>query len=119
MDTPLSLDTILGEFSSDKEAWVLQDQRSKRYVVVPDDRYPGRRPIRFFMSEHDAKDFASELLKANAPLRACPIKPVKVGLHRAIRGIAADQDPDNADAFVMHGPNEVTAWLWDRKLRPR
>lgn len=33
MADPLSLETIVGEFTEDSEAWVLQDTQSKKYLV--------------------------------------------------------------------------------------
>jgi hypothetical protein len=113
-DKPLSLDTILGEFPDDYEAWVLQDNESHRYVIVPDDRFPERRPIRFFMTEADAATLFNEILKVNYKLRGKAIHPVRVNLKRAMRGVAADRNPGNADSFVVHSRNEVMSWSWDR-----
>jgi hypothetical protein len=45
MTSPLPLDTVLSEFSEDSIAWVLQGQNG-RYLVIPDPRYPGQRPLR-------------------------------------------------------------------------
>jgi hypothetical protein len=72
MIKPLSLDVIEGEFSEDyKKAWVLQ-AKSGDFLVIPDNRFPGRHPIRFFMSEADAQrvldavlDVKPEMHKAN------------------------------------------------------
>ena len=89
MDKPIPLETILGEFDDDYEAWVLQDSASGLYVVVPDDRYPGRRPIRFFMKSDDAATLLAEIAKVNDRLRDRDIHPVKVNLKRAMRGIAS------------------------------
>jgi hypothetical protein len=38
----------------------------------------------------------------------------KVKLVPAIKGIAADKKPRNADSFVVHSPNEVDEWLRER-----
>ena len=115
MTKPLSLDTILGEFSEDYEAWVLQDKTTGQYVIIPDDRFPGRKPIRFFMKREDAEGLLMELNDVNEKLRHRRIFPVKVKLKRAIQGIAADTDPDHADAFVVHSANEVFEWLRERE----
>jgi hypothetical protein len=114
VSTPLPLDTILSDFSEDDNAWVLQDLSSKDYVIIPDDRFPGRRPIRFFMSENDAKDLLLEIVKVNAKLRGKNIAPVKVKLKTAMRGIAAGSGLNMADSFVLHSPNEVYEYIRDR-----
>lgn len=114
MTAPLQLETILSEFSGDAEAWVLQDETSGKYVVIPDARFPGRRPIRFFMRREDAEAMLHELIEVNSKLRGKEIYPVKVKLHTAIRGIASDTNPANADAFVVHSSNEVYDWVRDR-----
>lgn len=54
MTQPLSLDTVLTEFDGDYKAWVLQSGKGGKYLVIPDPRYPGRQPVRFFMSKNDA-----------------------------------------------------------------
>ena len=109
---PLDLDTV-ADFGEDYEAWTLQDSASGRYVTVPDPRYPGRRPIRFFMKEADAQSLLGRLREVNPAIRAASVRPVKVPLLRALRGVAADRTPGNADSFVMHSPNEVYDWLKD------
>ena len=114
MTGPLPLETILSEFDENCEAWVLQDEASGKYVVIPDDRFPGRRPIRFFMRREDAESMLQELVEQNLSLRDKDIYPVKVRLLRALRGIAADKTPGNADAFVFHSPNEVYEWVRER-----
>lgn len=111
MTEPLSLDTILGELSDDDETWVLQDQLSGKYVVIPDDRFPGRRPIRFFLSRHDADSVLQEVLKVNQALRQAEITPIKVKTKQAIASIAMDKTPGHADAFVVHSPNEVFEFI--------
>jgi hypothetical protein len=114
MTNPIPLETILGEFSDDREAWVLQDRDSGQYVIVPDPRFPGRRPIRLFMKRGDAEAFLMELVDVNKKLAEAEIYPVSVNLKRAIQGIASDTNPNNADAFVVHSPNEIYEWLRDR-----
>lgn len=111
---PLSLDVILTEFDVNSEAWVLQDETSKRYVVIPHSKYPGRRPIHFFLRKEDAEAILLELNEENRNLKNKNIFPVKVKLIPAIKGIAADKNPDNADAFVVHSPNEVYEYIRDK-----
>jgi hypothetical protein len=114
MTQPLPLDTVLSEFSANSEAWVLQAKRSGKYLTIPDNRFPGRRPVRFFMSRLDADRMLTEVLKVNPSLVAENIKPVSVKLLQAIRSIAADKTPGNADSFVVHTPNEMYDFLHDR-----
>lgn len=111
MDQPLSLDTILSEFEEGSEAWTLQDNKSKKYIVAPDPRNPGRMPIRFFLQKQDAEDFLQEVLEVNENLRGKNILAVKVKLLPALKGIAIDKTIGNADSFVVHSPNEVYNWL--------
>lgn len=115
MTQPLPLDTVLSEFSENSEAWVLQAKRSGKYLTIPDNRFPGRRPVRFFMSRLDADRMLTEVLKINPSLAAERIAPVSVKLLRALRSIAADKTPGNADSFVVHSPNEVYDFVRDRQ----
>ena len=111
MTRPLSLDTLLNELPNDDEMWVLQDQASGLYVVIPDPRYPGRRPIRFFMKQEDAQSILSRLHEVNERIRDANVIPVKVKLKLALLGIASDKNQGNADSFVVHSPNEVFEFL--------
>lgn len=106
MTEPLPLDTILGEFSENSDAWMLQGRNGK-YLVIPDPRYPGRRPLRIFMSKEDAGRVLAQVLKANPSLIAQQVTPRSVKLLAALRGVAADRTLGNADSFVVHSPNEV------------
>jgi hypothetical protein len=103
MTTPLPLDT-LSEFGEDYEAWVIQSAASGKYLVIPDARFPGRRPIRFFMSEQDASRVLEAVLQARPELAKNVLTPVRVRMHDALRGLAADKNPDHADSFVVHSP---------------
>ncbi len=109
----LSLDTILNELPDDDEMWVLQDRASGLYVTIPHERYPGRRIIHFFMKRDDAQASLDLIFEVNERLKGKDIVPIKVKLKRAILGIAADRNPDHADAFVVHSPNEVFEYLWN------
>ena len=115
MTEPLSLDVVLSEFDPTDEAWVLQDSQSGLYVIVPDPKYPGRKIIRFFMSEQDAMDVLNEIVKTgNEKIPKLGIEAKKVNLHKSIRSIAATRKPGYADGFVVHSPNEVFEFLWPK-----
>lgn len=114
MTQPLPLDTVLAEFSETSEAWVLQSKRQGTYLIVPDERFPGRRPVRFFMSREDAERLLAQVLKAKPSLTAEQIRPVRTKLLAALRAIAADKTPGHADSFVVHSPNEVFEFLNER-----
>ena len=47
MTDPLSQETILAEFSEDTEVWVLQDEKSKKYVTIPHQKCLGGKPNSF------------------------------------------------------------------------
>jgi hypothetical protein len=115
MTQPLPLDTVLSEFSEQSEAWVLQSKQKGSYLTIPDDRFPGRRPVRFFMSREDADRMLAEVLKVNPSLVGERIAPVSVKLLQALRSIAADKTPGHADSFVIHSPNEVFEFLRDQQ----
>jgi hypothetical protein len=108
---PLSLDVLESHFDDQKDAWVVQDQKSGRYVVAPDPRYPGRQPVRFFLRLEDAQAFADEVQRQNERLRSARLAAHKVKLMPSLRSIAADTDPTHANSFVVHSPNEVFWWL--------
>ena len=73
------------------------------------------KPIRFFMRREDAMDLLQELNEENPTLRHKEIYPFKVKLLESLRRIASDTNPDNADAFVVHGPNEVYEYIRERQ----
>jgi hypothetical protein len=114
MTQPLPLDTLLSEFTGESEAWVLRSQKAERYLIVPDDRFPGRQPIRFFMSKLDAERFLDAVIAVNPGLASQRIAPLSVKLLTALRSIAADTTPGHADSFVVHSPNEVYEFLQGR-----
>jgi hypothetical protein len=117
MTEPISLDVLEREFD-DEEVWVLRDARSQKYVIVPDDRFPERRPVRFFLQKTDAEALLTAIREENAALRGRRISAVKVKLLSAARRIAADESPDQADSFVVHSPNEAFDFLRGRASRP-
>ena len=106
MTEPIPLDVLETEYDDEKEVWVLRDTRSQKYVIVPDDRFPGRRPIRFFLRKSDAEALLKAMREENAALRGRRIDAVKVKLLPAARRIAADKNPDHADSFVVHSPDD-------------
>jgi len=116
MIQPLSLDVILEEFSEEYKAWVIQGKNGK-YLIIPDDRYPGRRPIRFFMSKLDASRVVEAVLQVKPELGAQKLAAVEVNLLQALRGVAADNDPTHADSFVVHTPNEVYEFVSQLKTQ--
>ena len=111
MNKPLPLDTIIGEFSEEYQAWLLQSGVNGQYLVIPDHRFPGRKPIRFFMSELDASRVLEAILRAKPSLIESGLVPVQVRLQDALRKIAADKNPDHVDSFVVHSPNEVFEFI--------
>ena len=92
MTEPLSLETILNELSDEDETWVLQNQQSGRYLTNPDDRFPGRLPIRFFLSRQDAESVLQQVLKVKS-FQHAHIATVKVKTKQAIAWIARDNTP--------------------------
>lgn len=115
MTDPLSLETILAEFSEDAEAWVLKEKSSEQYLAIPHPKYPGRQPLHFFMSRADAEAVLNEVLDVNTNLQAKDIFPSKVMLLRAARAIATKPVPGGVDGFVVHPPNEVFEFIRSQK----
>lgn len=115
MTEPIPIETLLSELPKDADAWVLQDQKSKLYVVIPHPKYPGRQPMHFFLKRADAEAVLMELVDENDSLKDKDILPIKVKLHQALRSIAKDINPAHADGFVVHSPNEVYEYIEERK----
>lgn len=111
---PLSLDTVLSEFSEDSEAWVIQSKKNEKYLTIPDNRFPGRKPIRFFLSKLDAERVLIEVLKVNPGLSTQQLEPINVKMLLALRSLSADKTPGHADSFVIHSPNEVYEFIHDK-----
>jgi hypothetical protein len=93
MPSPLELETILSEFDDKSEAWVLQDANSKKYVTVPDPRYPAKNPIRFFLRREDAEALLVELLDQNPQLRDKE-RSGPTNLNNPISGFSAESGHD-------------------------
>ncbi len=62
MGKPLSLETILSEFTEEDVAWIIGDNNSKQYLSIPDNRFPNREIFRFFLSREDAERLLNEVL---------------------------------------------------------
>ncbi len=116
MTQPFSLDVIEEEFSEDYKAWAIQAQNGE-FLVIPDDRYPGRHPIRFFTSEADAKRVINAVLTAKPELKKANLKPIELPLRDSLRRIAQDPNPERADSFVVHSPNEVYEFVASLKRK--
>ncbi|MBI4807515.1 MAG: hypothetical protein HY799_00995 [Nitrosomonadales bacterium] len=114
MMEPLSLDTVLSEFSEDSEAWVIQSKKNGKYLTIPDNRYPGRKPIRFFLSKLDAERVLAEVLKVNPGFTTQRLEPTNVKLLQALRSLSADKTLGHADSFVIHSPNEVYEFIHNK-----
>ncbi len=110
MIKPLDLDVIEGEFPEDYKAWAIR-AKTGDYLVIPDDRFPGRHPIRFFMSEADAQRVIDAVLDAKPVLHKAKLAPVHLPLLDSLRRIAIDKNPNHADSFVVHSPNEVYEFI--------
>jgi hypothetical protein len=107
MIQPMSLDKFLREFSEEDKAWVIQ-ANSGRYLVVPDNRFPGRRPIVFFNSRYDASRLLKAIMEVRPALETQRLIEVKVRLLETLRGIAADRSLAQADSFVVLSTDEVS-----------
>lgn len=107
MIQPMSLDVVLREFSEEYRAWVIQ-ANSGRYLVIPDNRFPGRRPVAFFKSRYDASRLLKAILKVRPGLETQMPIEVDVRLLETLRGIAANRSRAQADSFVILSPNEVS-----------
>ncbi|MDP3289190.1 MAG: hypothetical protein Q8M64_12865 [Methyloversatilis sp.] len=111
MTDPLSLETLVSEFSEDAEAWVLKEATSEQYLAIPHPAYPGRRPLHFFMSKSDAETILVEVLDVNPGLRSRDVFAHEVRLLDAVRAIAEKPVAGGIDGFAVHSPNEVYEFL--------
>lgn len=117
MTKPYSIETIISELSDNSDAWVLQDKNTGLYVTIPHPMYPGRNPIHFFLRKSDAQDVLIEILDVNKKLKDKEIYPVLVKLIPALKGIAdGSNNPQNADGFVVHSPNEVYEFIQNKLI---
>ena len=116
MIQPMSLDVVLREFSEEYKVWVIQ-AISGKYLVVPDNRFPGRRPIVFFKSRYDSSRLRDAILKVRPALEPQRLIEVEVCLLETLRGVAADKSRAQADSFVILSPNEVSDLIG--QLKPK
>jgi hypothetical protein len=107
MIQPMSLDVVIREFTEEYKAWVIQANNG-RYLMVPDNRFPGRRPVVFFKSRYDASRLLNAILKVRPVLEPQGLIEVEVRLLETLRGIAANRSRAQADSFVILSPNEVS-----------
>ena len=57
------------------------------------------------------------VLEAKPELGGANLKLIEVPLRDSLRRIALDDDPDHADSFVVHSPNEVYEFVASLKRR--
>ena len=107
MTQPISIDTMLAEFSEADSAWVIMDVASGARLNVPAPNYPGTEVVRFFLSQSDADKFLGEVLQAAPHLHEAILVAVAVPLIRTARAIAAQRNSGKKVGFVIHSPNEV------------
>jgi hypothetical protein len=107
MIQPMLPDVVLREFSEEYQVWVIQ-ANSGKYLAIPDNRFPGRKPVVFFKSRYDASRLLEAIIKARPVLETQGLLEVEVRLIDTLRGIAADRSRSRADCFVILSPNEVS-----------
>jgi hypothetical protein len=110
MIQPMSLDVILKEFSEEYRVSAIQAQNGK-YLAVPDQRFPGRKPLLFFKTEYDASRLLQAVLKARPRLETQNLAVVEVRLLETLRRVAADKNRGQTDSFVIHSANEVSDFI--------
>jgi hypothetical protein len=116
MIQPQSLDVLFREYSDLQMFWAIRSGSGK-YLVVPDRRFPGRRPVRFFKSRYDAVRVMETMLQVKPFLDVQKLEVVEVLLLEALRKIKADRIPPRADSFVVNSSDEVFAIINQLKQR--
>jgi len=117
MIQPQSLDVLLGEYSEQQLVWAIRAWSGK-YLSLPDQRFPGRRPVRFFTSEYDAMRVRDAVLEAKPMMFKMKFEIVEVPLLSALRKVKADKTPPIADSFVINTSDEVYPILSQLRQRP-
>jgi len=117
MIQPQSLDVLLGEYSEQHPVWAIRAWSGK-FLSVPDQRFPGRRPVRFFTSEYDATRLRDAILEAKPLMSKHRFEVVEVLLLDALRKVKADKTPPIADSFVINTPDEVYAVISQLSQKP-
>ena len=116
MIQPRSLRTTLPDFPSTYRVWAIQG-KSGKYLAMPDHRFPGRRPIRFFTSDYDAARVLDVVLEVKPGLEAERLTVVEVRLLHALERITADKTPPRADSYVIYSHDEVFEFIQYLKQR--
>ena len=106
MIQPQPLNLIPGAHSESSWVWAIQG-KSGKYMAIPDHRFPGRRPIRFFTSAVGATRVMDTVLELKPALEDQKLVVVEVGLLAALSKVRADKVPPVADSFVVNNPDEV------------
>lgn len=106
MIQPQSLSLLPGAYAEDLYVWAIQG-KSGKYLAIPDPRFPGRRPIRFFTSQVGAARMMKTVLELKPGIEKQNLVVVEVGLLAALRKANADTVPPRADSFVINNPDEV------------
>jgi hypothetical protein len=65
------------------------------------------------MKREDAESILARIIEVNEHLRQKNIVAIKVTVKLAIAAIASDRNPNHADSFVVHSPNEVFEFMND------
>jgi len=106
MIQPQLLGVISGGYAEALNVWAIQG-RSGKYLAIPDARFPGRRPIRFFTSDVSARRVLNTILELRPVLEKEQLTVVEVGLRAALRNASTDKLLPIADSFVINKPDEV------------
>jgi hypothetical protein len=106
MIQPQSFNVIPDGHSETSRVWAIQG-KSGKYMAIPDHRFPGRRPARFFTSQVGAERVMNTVLELKPALEKQKLVVVEVDLLAAVRKINADKTPPLADSFVVNNPDEV------------
>ena len=117
MIQPQSLDVLLGEYSEQQRVWAIRAWSGK-FLAIPDQRFPGRRPVRFFTSDYDARRVRDAFLEAKPLMYKQKFEVVEVLLLDALRNVKADKTPPIADSFVLISSDEVYPIISQLKQRP-
>jgi hypothetical protein len=117
MIKPQSLNVLLGEYSEGHQVWAIE-ARSGRYLSIPDPRFPGKLPIRFFTTEYDAMRVMETLLEVKPSLEAQRFEVVEVHLLHAVRKAKAEKTFPIADSFVINTHAEVYPIIDQLKQKP-
>ncbi|MGD0097269.1 MAG: hypothetical protein ABSB60_12295 [Terracidiphilus sp.] len=117
MIQPQSLDVLLGEYSEGFRVCAIRAWSGK-FLAIPDPRFPGRRPVRFFTNTYDAMRVRDAVLEVKPTMAKYKFEIVEVYLLEALRKIKADKTAPTADSFVLNSTEEVYPLLSQIKQRP-